>query len=390
MRISQTDTRCAARVLARARELAGPAHRIAVDSLPAGIRQIAGYHAGWWDADGRASAVEGKAVRPALTLACAAAAAAGPGLFSTAAAGPRLFSTAAAGPRLSSTAAAGPRQSSTVDDAAARTTSTAAVDAAVAVELVHDFSLLHDDVMDGDLTRRHRPAAWAVFGVPRATLAGDALLATAVQRLAQTGQDPASACALVRVLATAVQELCAGQALDLAFEARADVTVAECRAMAEGKTAALIGAACELGALAAGADAGRARCYRMFGRRLGLAFQLADDLLGIWGDPAVTGKPAGSDLVSRKKSLPVVAALNSGTRAGEQLALLYGQEHELDERDAALAAALVEQSGGRAWARAEADRQAAAALRALAEADPDPAAVTDLEALTALLARRDH
>ncbi len=191
-------------------------------------------------------------------------------------------------------------------------------------------------------------------------------------------------------MSAAVGELCEGQALDLAFEARGDVTVAECMAMAEAKTGALLGAACELGALAAGADTQRARCYRMFGRRLGLAFQLADDLLGIWGDPAVTGKPAGSDLMSRKKSLPVVAALTSGTPPGEQLALLYQRDGELDERDAALAATLVEQSGGRAWAQAEADRQAGAARHALAEAGPDPAAAVDLEVLTALLARRDH
>jgi geranylgeranyl diphosphate synthase type I len=208
-----------------------------------------------------------------------------------------------------------------------------------------------------------------------------------MQQLTGTGQSPAAAGVSVRVLSTAVQDLCMGQAMDLAFEERVDVTVAECTTMADGKTGALLGAACELGALAGGADARRARCYRMFGRRLGLAFQLADDLLGIWGNPEVTGKPAGSDLVSRKKSLPVVAALTSGTEAGNQLALLYRQGGDLD---AARAAELVEQAGGRAWARAEADRQAGAALRALAQADPDPAAVVDLEVLTALLAHRER
>jgi geranylgeranyl diphosphate synthase type I len=368
MRVSQTDTPSAAQVLARARELAGPAHRAAVDLLPAEIRQVAGYHAGWWDADGRASAVEGKAVRPALALTCAIAA-----------------GGAAAAPAVPAVPAV-PAAATAIPTVPA----TAAVAAAVAVELVHDFSLLHDDVMDGDLTRRHRPTAWAVFGVPKAVLAGDALLTTAMQQLTGASQSPAAACVLVRVLLAAVKDLCKGQALDLAFQERADVTVAECMAMAEGKTGALLGAACELGALAGGADARRARCYRMFGRRLGLAFQLADDLLGIWGNPEVTGKPARSDLVSRKKSLPVVAALTSGTSAGDQLALLYRRTNGIDKRDAVLAADLVEQAGGRAWAQAEADRQAGAALRALAEADPDPAAVIDLEVLTALLARRER
>ncbi len=247
MRVSQTDTPSAAQVLARARELAGPAHRAAVDLLPAEIRQVAGYHAGWWDADGRASAVEGKTVRPALTLACAVAA------------------------------------GGTATMATAAILATTVVDAAVAVELVHDFSLLHDDVMDGDLTRRHRPTAWAVFGVPQTILAGDALLTAAIRQLAGTGQDPATAGVMLRVLSAAVGELCAGQARDLAFEARGDVTVAECTAMTGAKTGALLGAARELGALAAGADTQRARCYRVFGRRLGLAFQLADDLLGSGG-----------------------------------------------------------------------------------------------------------
>ncbi len=160
-----------------------------------------------------------------------------------------------------------------------------------------------------------------------------------MRQLTCTGQSPAAVGVSVRVLSTAVQDLCLGQALDVAFEERVDVTVAECTAMAEAKTGALFGAACELGALAGGADARRARCYRMFGRRLGLAFQLADDLLGIWGDPEVTGKPAGCDLVSRKKSLPVVAALTSGTEAGNQLALVYRQGDNLDAARAAEAAA---------------------------------------------------
>lgn len=321
-----------------ARALVEPVYRQAVDSLPAEMRQIAGYHAGWWDAEGQPVPHAGKAVRPTLTLACA-------------------------------------RAAGICGEAAAR--------AGAAVELVHDFSLLHDDVMDGDLTRRHRPAAWAVFGVGQAILVGDALLASAVRQLSGI---PVA----IDVLTKALLDLCRGQSADLAFEQRGDVTLAECVTMAEDKTGALLGAACEIGALAGGADPSAARRYGRFGRQLGVAFQLTDDLLGIWGDPETTGKPAGSDLSSRKKSLPVVAALTSGTPDSRRLAWLYGLDEPWDAAAVSHAADLVEAAGGRVWAQAEADRRMAVAYSELAGARPDPAAVEELHTLASLVVRRNH
>ncbi len=195
---------------------------------------------------------------------------------------------------------------------------------------------------------------------------------------------------LVQVLAAAACELCEGQSADLAFGTRSGVSVPECLAMAEAKTGALLGTACQLGALAAGASPAAAAGYRGFGRQLGVAFQLVDDLLGIWGDPRVTGKPAGPDLASRKKSLPVVAALTSGTQAGTQLARLYRRGEDLDEHAVAHAAELVEAAGGRAWAQAEAGRRMGAAMDALAQARPAPTAADDLRVLADLITRRDH
>ncbi|WP_081937792.1 polyprenyl synthetase family protein [Streptosporangium roseum] len=338
---TDSTTRSAHEVLAAAQELAGPAHRGAVDRLPEEIRHIAGYHAGWWDAEGRPRQGGGKAVRPALVLA-------------------------------SAWAAGG-------EDAAVVR---AAVPAAVAVELVHDFSLLHDDIMDGDLTRRHRPAAWSVFGVGEAILAGDVLLTLALDLLAGSPG--------LRVLTGSLLRLCSGQSADLAFESRTDVTLAQCVEMAAGKTGALLGCACEIGALAGGADQDRAGLFGRFGRHLGLAFQLTDDLLGIWGDPAVTGKPVFSDLAGRKKSLPVVAALTSGTPAGERLARLYHGDQILDERSLAHAADLVEAAGARAWAQREAEANLAAALACLRQADPAPEAAGDLRLLAQLIIQRDR
>ncbi|CAM5322766.1 hypothetical protein SALBM311S_11426 [Streptomyces alboniger] len=187
--------------------------------------------------------------------------------------------------------------------------------AAAAVELVHNFTLLHDDVMDRDRIRRHRPTAWTVFGDADAILAGDTLQALALRMLAEDPH-PASARAAAR-LADCVVELCAGQHADTAMEALGprDVTLDEVLAMAEAKTGALLGCACALGALYAGAGEEDVRALDGFGREAGLAFQLIDDVIGIWGDPRSTGKPALVDLAARKKSLPVVAALVSGTRS---------------------------------------------------------------------------
>jgi geranylgeranyl diphosphate synthase, type I len=319
-------------LLSETRQLTSAAHRDAVDSLPSRMRHMAGYHAGWWDASGNEVSPSGKAIRPAFALACARAAGGSP---------------------------------------------SAAIPAAVAVELVHDFSLLHDDVMDGDLTRRHQPAAWTVFGTGQAILVGDALLALAVEQLADADS--------MGVLSAAVRELCAGQSADVEFEDRSDVDVAECLAMVEGKTGALLGAACQLGAMSAGLSSAATSCYRVFGRELGLAFQLVDDLLGIWGDPAVTGKPAGNDLAARKKSLPVVFALCSDTPAGRDLAVAYAAEGNLD---VGYAAGLVEAAGGRAWAQSEADRRTSAALQALAAAAPTPAGAADLHTLASLITSR--
>ncbi|MFI0479185.1 family 2 encapsulin nanocompartment cargo protein polyprenyl transferase [Actinomadura sp. 9N215] len=340
--------RPAAEILSWSRRLLDPALRNAVETMPDTMRGVAAYHLGWRDERGhrlagRAAGAAGKAIRPALTL---------------------LTARAVGG------------------------TAEAALPAAVAVELAHNFSLLHDDVMDGDLTRRHRPTAWTVFGTGVAVLAGDALLAAAFEALAR-GAAPVVPRA-VRTLGRAVVDLVEGQSADLAFEERGDVTLDECVVMAGRKTGALLGAACALGADHGGGTADQAARLRAFGERLGLAFQLADDLLGIWGDPAVTGKPVHSDLRARKKSLPVVAALTSDTPAGAELAALYRRAEPLTGDDAARAAELIDAAGGRAWTIARADALLAAALRELDAADPTPVAAAELQTLARLIAHRDR
>ncbi|MGB3439155.1 MAG: polyprenyl synthetase family protein [Actinophytocola sp.] len=330
-------------VLGRARTLCEPALRAAVGTLPPAIAEIAAYHFGWRDAEGRPVAADsGKAFRPALVFA---------------------------------TAAAFDKHADVV------------LPAAVAVELVHNFSLLHDDVIDGDATRRHRATAWALFGVPAAIQVGDALLALAMGVLAASTAAPAGPS--LAILSRTVGELCEGQLSDCRFETRSDVTRAECVTMATHKTGALTACACALGARLAGADDRRVSEMATFGRHLGLAFQCVDDLLGIWGLPGTTGKPVGADLRARKRSLPVVAAMTSGTQEARKLVELYTGPGELSDGAVAAATDLVAAAGGRAWTRDLADHELAAAYACLDRVGPHGTA-DDLHALARLVTRRDH
>jgi geranylgeranyl diphosphate synthase type I len=308
--------------LGAVRDLVDAPMRAAVGRLAPSVQQVAAYHFGWVDSDGLPrTANSGKAVRPALAVLAAQAAGAH---------------------------------------------AEVGIPGAIAVELVHNFSLLHDDVMDRDEERRHRPTAWTVFGSSAAILAGDALLALAFEVLLDV-ETPAGPAAQAN-LAAATQELIVGQVEDLDFERRLDVGVDECLRMAGGKTAALMACASSIGAQLAGAPIEVVAALQTYGRELGLAFQLVDDLLGIWGSSKTTGKPVGADLRARKKSLPVVAAMASGTSAGEELRRLYESgdlNAESDDAVVARAATLVDDAGGRAWVSDEAERRLAAAIAAL-------------------------
>ncbi|MET1076185.1 MAG: polyprenyl synthetase family protein, partial [Umezawaea sp.] len=169
-----------------------------------------------------------------------------------------------------------------------------------------------------------------------------------------------------------------------------DVGLEECLRMAEGKTGTLLALACALGGLAGGADPVRIGHLRAFGGHLGVAFQLVDDLLGVWGDPLATGKPVGADLVSRKKSLLAVAALTSGTPAADDLAALYSRDRPLERADLPGVIALVERTGAREWARTRLAHEVAEATRHLAAADPDPGAAEALLDVAGLVVGRDR
>lgn len=260
----------------------------ALDGLSSQLSTMARYHLGWIDErsapSNNGAAGRGKRIRPSLAL-------------------------------LSSAAAGG-------DPAAA-------APLAAAIELLHNFTLVHDDIQDASPSRRHRPTVWSLWGAGQAINAGDALFAAsqlALLRLTDAGTSPALTLRLARDFNRLTIEIVAGQVLDLGFEGRDDVAPADYLAMIGGKTAAIVEFAAWGGALLAGAPDDVAARFGAFGRALGLGFQIRDDLLGIWGTSESTGKATADDIRRRKQSLPIVILrqrVDASTRA--ELNDLYGR-----------------------------------------------------------------
>lgn len=270
------------------------------------IRRIIRYHLGWADADGSpADTLGGKHIRPTLCV----------------------VTCAAVGGR-----------------------ATEAVEAAAALEFLHGFTLVHDDIMDEDTLRRGRASVWALWGPATALLVGDALHALANVALAQVQAfhlSPSIVCAVSQELNRAAVAVCEGQYQDSRLEGRNDVTVAEYLAMAERKTAALFASACSIGARIADAPSELAEAVRRFGHHLGLAFQIRDDVLGIWGTPEQLGKPVGSDLRRKKRSLPVVHAVIHGTARLRRELSRQDRTTAVADEDTTSLAAQMERTGSR-------------------------------------------
>lgn len=243
-----------------------------------------------------------------------------------------------------------------------------ALPGAAAVELGHNFSLVHDDIEDRDVERRHRAALWTVYGVGQAINAGDTLFVLsrlALHRLTDLGFSDRKVLRLMRLYDDTCLALCEGQYLDIrASDSGSGMSVDGYYDMIGRKTAALIAASVEAGALLATDDQAVVDAYRAFGWALGLAFQVNDDVLGIWGQEQVTGKEP-SDLAKRKQTLPVLYALEHAAPGDRQRLLeLYGRpEPTADE--VAEARSILERSGALDYARAEARRFRDEALAAL-------------------------
>lgn len=305
------------------------------------LRSMLTYHMGW-EGEGAGTDAQGKRIRPLLVL-------------------------------LSAQAAGGRWQR--------------ALPAAAAVELLHNFSLVHDDIQDQSPLRRNRQTVWVKWGIAQAINAGDVLFTLSflsMQRLLESL--PAEEVLLSsHLLQQTCLRLTEGQYLDIAYEKKSDLPMAAYWPMIGGKTSALLSCCTELGAIAAGADERRRAAFREYGDSLGLAFQVLDDWLGIWGDVGQTGKSVESDLSSGKKTLPVLYAIGRGGRFARR----WAQGPILPDEVPDLAR-LLEEEGAYSYTLETAQRLTDKAHLALQQAACENAAGEALVELTHMLLRRKN
>lgn len=318
--------------------------RVLADLMPPGqpeLRSMLAYHMGW-EGEGAGAEAQGKRIRPLLVL----------------------LSAAAAGADWHD-----------------------ALPAAAAVEYVHNFSLIHDDIQDGSRLRRGRPTVWVKWGTAQAINAGDVMFTLAHLAIYELWRVLPANCALdaAAVLDQTCMQLTEGQYLDLSYEQRHDLTLDDYWPMVRGKTAALLGCCTELGALVAGVTDERRAAFRQFGVNLGLAFQAQDDWLGLWGDAATTGKSTHSDLVSGKKTLPVLFALG----LGREFSARWKQGGIQPEEVERLAKMLV-QEGAQQYTEEAADRLTREALDALDQATEGSNGALALRRLAEVLLKRTN
>jgi len=264
----------------------------------------------------------------------------------------------------------------------------AALPAAAAIEWFHNFTLVHDDIQDGDRKRHNRETVWSLWGIPQAINAGDAMHALAFLSVAKDAADPKAALDAVASIAEAGMQVIEGQCLDLELEGRVDTTLRAYLRMVAAKTGALLGAALQAGALMAGADVSRARHFHRAGRLLGTAFQIRDDWLGMYGDPAVTGKSSSGDAARYKMTFPVVAGVRAmSTLQRRRLRELFRDQQ--DDPEPKLRALLDEVSGD-ALTRSAAERYAEKSVDAIARSGISKDALGEFEEVAYYVATRSR
>jgi geranylgeranyl diphosphate synthase type I len=326
--------------LVRHRDLLEHALQQAVGAGATPIERVARYVMGWDDEQGRPTSQGGKRIRPALCLVAAEA------------------------------VGGDPRD---------------ALAGAVAVELVHNFSLVHDEIQDHDEQRHHRATAYSLIGEAQAINVGDLLYTSAIRALTDAAGDVERRMLALGVLNQAIHRMLEGQWYDLDFESRDDVTVEDYLGMVAGKTGALLGAPMEIGALLAGAPAAVAAGLGRWGEQVGLAFQAQDDYLGTWGDPDQTGKSNTNDIVRRKKTLPIIHGLNDPDAAGI-IRRIFSERGSAPDVPEVLRA--LELSGADERCRLQAREHVAEATAVLATLPLPVAAREELEAIGTYLVER--
>ena len=318
-----------------------------IDGLP--VYQMLRYSMGWSDIHGNSSAgTEGKALRPTLCLfACEATCG----------------------------------------------SATRALQASVSLELIHNFSLIHDDIQDRDQTRHHRPTLWTVWGEPKALVAGNilrAIAAMSVSRLVEQGVTFDGVLRVNSLLTEAYLDMIEGQYLDISYEGRSDIGIAHYLDMISKKTGALIRCALTIGALIGTRDESTVRAFNDCGRSLGFVFQIRDDMLGIWGDEEATGKPVGADIRRKKSTLPVVFAMSQAQSRDIETLLSIYHGAAVGDKEVASVLDIMERVGAKEYAQSLAAEHRQQALDSLAGVELAPHVLQDMEDLAQFLMVRQH
>ena len=307
------------------------------------------YYMGWVDENGRPhEAMEGKALRPTLCL----------------------FACEAVGGALEM-----------------------AMPTAVALEFIHNFSLIHDDIQDRDEIRHNRKTLWAVWGDPKALVAGNVLRVVAdecLHQLLDSGLDYDRALAAGTLLTEAYLEMIEGQYLDLQFEGRHDISMSDYLNMISRKTGALIRCSLNLGAVVGAQEQGVGDAFKESGRAMGYVFQIIDDVLGVWGDEETTGKPVGADIRRKKNSYPVVYTMGTANDKDQKMLNEIYEKDELDDSDVDSVLAVMDRLDVKNQAQQEAEKYANVALESLAPVELSREARQEVEDLAHFLLVRDR
>ncbi len=268
-----------------------------------------------------------------------------------------------------------------------------AIPAAVALEFIHNFSLVHDDIQDEDETRHNRKTLWVVWGKPKALVAGNVLRVvadTALHALKREELEPERSLTAISLLTEAYLEMIEGQYLDLSFEGRRDVSMDDYLRMISRKTGALIRCSLNVGAAVGADDPRTIAALRECGRALGYVFQIRDDVLGVWGEESITGKPVGADIRRKKNSYPIVYTMEAAPDEDRASISSMYQKSELDDEDVGSVLRIMNRLGVREHAQTEAAGWADAAIRAIAPIELSHKHREQIEELTHFLLVRDR
>lgn len=268
-----------------------------------------------------------------------------------------------------------------------------ALPAAVSLELLHNFTLVHDDIEDGDAFRRGNQTVWNIWGVPQGINTGDAmhvLSNLAILTLEERGVPPAKTVSAARLLNETALELCEGQFLDMSFENRLDIGIDDYLRMIKGKTAALFGCSLKIGALLGTDDDESTEDMYEFGLNLGMAFQVQDDILGIWGEERKTGKSSASDIRKKKKTLPIIHALNNAPKDQVKEVVNIYTRDRIDDRDISIVKEILEEARARQFCSENARRYMDIAIDSLDKSDIIDNYKEEFVSLAAFMIDRDY